>query len=94
MGEDYPLLVDTYLRDSEQRLAKLVEITSAPELREAAHSFKGSSSNMGATPLAELCGQLEHLELDAPSAVAATLVQQIASEFACVRSCFLAERQR
>ena len=59
MEDDYLSLLDTFLKDSEVRLSQLHKATSPEELGYAAHSFKGSSSNMGAKALAELCRQLE-----------------------------------
>jgi len=91
MGEDqFPVLVETYLSDSERRLAGLLAATEARALRDAAHSFKGSSSNMGAMRLAELCGRLEHLPLEAPAQAVAELRSGIEQEFTAVRARFLA----
>lgn len=59
MEEGYPELLDTFLNDSEARLRVLHEARDAEKLSATAHSFKGSSSNMGALRLAELCGELE-----------------------------------
>jgi HPt (histidine-containing phosphotransfer) domain-containing protein len=92
MGEDYPMLIDTYLKDSDQRLVQLQGASDPRVLREAAHSFKGSSSNMGATRLAGWCGQLEHLALDAPSEQVAGLLEAITQEFTAVRAAFMRER--
>ena len=92
MGEDFPLLVETYLQDSEQRLAQLMSATDPREMREAAHSFKGSSSNMGALSLAQLCGDLERQPLEAPAATITRLREQIATLYVDVRAAFLAMR--
>lgn len=59
MEDGYLQLVQTFLDDSERRLGQLHAAKSAEELGAAAHSFKGSSSNMGAVALAGLCQQLE-----------------------------------
>ena len=48
MEDGYLQLVQTFLEDSERRLSQLHGARSAEELGSAAHSFKGSSSNMGA----------------------------------------------
>lgn len=47
MEDGYPQLLETFLEDSERRLSQLHEAKDAAELGLAAHSFKGSSSNMG-----------------------------------------------
>lgn len=62
MGPDFRTLVESFFRDSEQRLTLLQEIIDrgeADELRQAAHSFKGSSGNLGALALSGLCLELE-----------------------------------
>ena len=63
MEGEFSLLVDTFVNDSEERIGKLQAIlgngADADQIRRAAHSFKGSSSNIGATRLAELCHDIE-----------------------------------
>ena len=62
MEDEYPVLLDTFVLDSEERLLvlrKAEQAADAQTLRLAAHSFKGSCSNMGALLLAGLCKQLE-----------------------------------
>lgn len=62
MEDEFQLLIDTFLSDSEERLEALREGVSALDadaVRRAAHSFKGSSSNIGAPQLAEICFKME-----------------------------------
>lgn len=62
MGQDYPMLVAAWGRDAAQRLEELTEARQAGNremLRRAAHTLKGSSSNLGAARVAGLCAQLE-----------------------------------
>lgn len=62
MGDDFQLLVDTFIADSEQRIVALqqaVDIADAELLRTAAHSFKGSSLNISAHKLTAFCKDLE-----------------------------------
>lgn len=62
LGADFLLLVNTWLADSETRLTMLRTAAAAADaaaLREAAHSFKGSSLNLGALRLADLCLAME-----------------------------------
>ena len=62
MGSSFPTLIESFFRDSEQRLTLLQEVIErgdAEELRQTAHSFKGSSGNLGALALSELCLELE-----------------------------------
>lgn len=58
MEDDFGLLIDTFINDSSERLATLaqeIERGDSDAVRRSAHSFKGSSSNIGALRLAELC---------------------------------------
>jgi len=62
MGQDYPMLVAAWGRDAAQRLEELTDARQAGDreaLRRAAHTLKGSSSNLGAVHVASLCAQLE-----------------------------------
>jgi HPt (histidine-containing phosphotransfer) domain-containing protein len=97
MEDEYPVLLDTYLADSEERLRLLRQAmreTDAQALRLAAHSFKGSCSNMGAPMLASLCKQLEEVGRRELLAEAPELIEQVEREFAIVRILFKSERQR
>lgn len=94
MEQDYPLLLDTFLSDSRARLTQLQQATDADGLAQAAHSLKGSSSNMGALRLAELCRQMEQQAEQLSPAATAQLLQDIAEEVAVVQRLYSAERQR
>ena len=93
MEEGYPDLLDIFLADSEERLQALRTADSAALLVETAHSFKGSSSNMGARRLTELCHQLEQQARSLPCTAIAELVGEIDREFAAIRPLYEAERQ-
>ncbi|MDL5595498.1 MULTISPECIES: Hpt domain-containing protein [Pseudomonas] len=94
MEDGYPELLDTFLADSEARLRELQKTADADALSSVAHSFKGSSSNMGATRLAELCQELEQHARDKSPSEIIKLVADIHDEFADVRPVYEAERQR
>ncbi|MEB0045432.1 MULTISPECIES: Hpt domain-containing protein [unclassified Pseudomonas] len=94
MEEEYPVLLDTFLSDSEERLLALRKAGDAEQLGATAHSFKGSSSNMGALRLAELCSQLEQRAKTLSLADVEQLVADIDGEFAIIRPLYEAERQR
>jgi len=94
MEEGYPDLLDIFLADSEERLKVLRAADSAALLVETAHSFKGSSSNMGALRLTELCHQLEQQARSLPYTAVQELVGEIDREFAGIRPLYEAERQR
>jgi histidine phosphotransfer protein HptB len=62
MEDDFSLLITTFLQDSENRirtLSALIKSDNADSVRRAAHSFKGSCSNIGAILLASYCAVLE-----------------------------------
>ena len=94
MEGDYPMLLDTFIADSEKRLCVLREAEDAAQLMSTAHSFKGSSSNMGAVRLAELSNELEQRAKQKNPAGIEKLVGEIDGEFAIVRPLYEAERQR
>ncbi|PYC21102.1 Hpt domain-containing protein [Pseudomonas alcaligenes] len=97
MGEEYPVLLDTFLVDSDERqrhIQAAMAAADAQALRLAAHSFKGSCSNMGAPLLAGLCKQLEEAARRERLEEAPALIEQIGREFAIVRILLKSERQR
>jgi histidine phosphotransfer protein HptB len=62
MEDDFVLLVETFIQDSGNRLQVLHGLIGTSDydaIRRAAHSFKGSCSNIGALRLAALCAAVE-----------------------------------
>jgi len=94
MEDGFSTLVETFLADSEERLKVMQQADKAEQLIDAAHSFKGSCSNMGADRLAELCGLLEQSASAFPSAGIDELIVKIRDEFDTVRPLYEAEQQR
>ncbi|WP_271408456.1 Hpt domain-containing protein [Pseudomonas sp. Q1-7] len=95
MESEFPVLLDTFLTDSSERLRQIhraVALADSQALRLAAHSFKGSCSNMGAAVLAGLCKQLEETARREQLADATALVLQIEQEFLVVQGLMLEER--
>ena len=71
MAEGFVTLVESYQRDSAQRLASMRDALVAGDrgqLRQLAHSLKGSSSNLGAVQVTALCIGLEERVAAAPAA--------------------------
>ncbi|KAA8694771.1 Hpt domain protein [Pseudomonas caricapapayae] len=98
MEDEYPTLLDVFLKDSEQRIAQLLLAVQAasPDFQElslTAHSFKGSSSNMGALQLSELCRQLEEQARQQRFTGLTELIGKIDSEYMTIRGLFNSERQ-
>lgn len=67
MEDDFALLLDTFMQDSSERISTLravIQQSDADLIRRAAHSFKGSCSNIGALHLSALCASLEKKALE------------------------------
>jgi two-component system, sensor histidine kinase and response regulator len=87
-------LIDLFLNDTAVQLESLrvaVSNSNVPEVRRLAHLVKGSSGNIGAGGLAELCQELE--TLDGTSATEQTLMAKLEAEFLQVADAFKAQRQ-
>jgi histidine phosphotransfer protein HptB len=92
MEDDFSLLINTFLQDSENRLKtldSLIDSDNQDAIRRAAHSFKGSCSNIGASRLAFICAELERKAV----ANELTHIQQeidlIKAEYATVKALLL-----
>lgn len=89
MQEDYPLLLDTFVQDGENRLAILstsLQQEHWDAFRQAAHSFKGSCGNMGAAALQHACEDAEQAGLRGDAATARQCFLEICRLFQRVRS--------
>ncbi|MCY1444276.1 Hpt domain protein [compost metagenome] len=95
MEDDYPLLLDAFVSDSEVRLREIRDALADSDdeaLRLAAHSLKGSCSNMGAARLLGICVKIEDCARHNDLAQAAELFEQADAEFTTV--CRLLGRRR
>src|SRR5690554_168960 len=64
MEDEFDLLIQTYLNDSRSRIETLRQALAdnEPDLfARAAHSFKGSSINIGAPRLGDICVEAEQV---------------------------------
>jgi CheY-like chemotaxis protein/HPt (histidine-containing phosphotransfer) domain-containing protein len=90
-------LIDLFLRDARPRLQKmeaaLVEKDSA-KLAAAAHSLKGSASNLGARRLSSLCATLENHAKSGDLPEAANILLDVKSEFDLVEETLVTEMQK
>lgn len=62
LEEEFDVLVETFLTDSDQRIEQLASQLDAGDcdaVRATAHSLKGSCGNLGAQPLMVLCKEIE-----------------------------------
>lgn len=108
MEAEYPALLNVFISDSTLRVNDMTLLLRDPTFTTSAtaslqrlglmaHSFKGSTGNMGATHLSELCLQLEEQGrgmVEADDAQIRSLVSQIRDEFFVVRAIFERELER
>lgn len=64
MGSDFGKLVKSWQDDTRQRVAAMeaaIDAEDGVQLRQVAHSLKGSSSNLGARCVVDICIEMEKL---------------------------------
>ena len=89
-------LIDLYLQEAPRFFNSIREGLANHDwlsAKRAAHSLRGSSSNLGILQMGLIAGALEHLTVD-QDASAAELLQGLEDEFTRVEDVLLAERQR
>ena len=93
MGEDggqmVAGLVALYLKDSPlliQDMRQAAECGKLDDLRRAAHTLKGNSSQVGAACLSGLCFELEQAAKAGSLDGAGGMIERIQAEFACVET--------
>ncbi|GAA5316914.1 MAG: Hpt domain-containing protein [Candidatus Pelagadaptatus aseana] len=89
MEDDFPLLLQTFIDDALTRIPQLreqLDANNADELRRNAHSLKGSSGNVGAAGMTEICSRLESLANQSQLQEAGDIINAIEAEFGRVRS--------
>ena len=87
-------LIDLFLEDTAVQLESLkvaVSKNDVTEVRRLAHLVKGSSGNIGAVGFAELCQEMENLEV--ALGTRQTLLARLEEEFLQVTEAFNAQRQ-
>lgn len=85
MKDDFGSLIQTFFRDSAMRIEVLKQAVAAgnsEDIRQAAHTFKGSASNLAAVSLAELCQTLELRGKEQRLECCEELLSQICVEYA------------
>lgn len=89
-------LIDLYLLEA-PRLFNVIREGLAnddwPSAKRAAHSLRGSSSNLGILPLAAIADNLEHCEAT-KQVSAGQLLHDLEDEFVRVERMLIAERQK
>lgn len=64
MGSDFGKLVKSWQDDTHERVAAMeaaIDAEDGVQLRQVAHSLKGSSSNLGARSVVDICIEMEKL---------------------------------
>lgn len=91
MEDEFNILIETYLQDSEDRIAALQQALvagNAESFAQSAHSFKGSSVNIGAPQLGAFCLDAETAGRDGRLEDASVALEHIVIEFQNVRVLF------
>ena len=89
MGDEFSTLIETFENDSVIRIQSIKDAVAGgnpDDIRRAAHSFKGSASNMGATALADLCRTMEERGHNGSAEGCDQLLEQIVTEYAHVQA--------
>lgn len=84
MEHEFDILINTYIRDSSDRIASLRSALAqddADAFSKAAHSFKGSCINIGAPRLGALCFEAEKAGRENRLGKAEEMVDAIDNEF-------------
>ena len=92
MESEFDLLINTYVKDSDVRIKDIScysHESNPDDLRRTAHTFKGSSSNLGATHLAALCLALEEACKNENQSMIKDLIAEIQIEYKQVKKVFL-----
>jgi HPt (histidine-containing phosphotransfer) domain-containing protein len=87
LEDDFPDLIETFLLDGQQRVDELIATVNsgvAEDIRQSAHSFKGSTLNVGASHLSQLCRELEDLARSGSTQGSKSLLDRIENEFSQV----------
>ena len=84
MEDEFNVLIETYLKDSSDRISYLrtaIGSSDPDAFAKTAHSFKGSSVNIGAPRLGALCLKAEEAGLENRLGDAGNVVDDIETEF-------------
>ncbi len=87
MEDEFSILLETYLNDSLERIEQLKKALAAADsdaFSRAAHSFKGSSNNLGIQQLARYCQDAESQSKAGDLSRGQELLDKIENEFEIV----------
>ena len=89
MEDEFDILISTYLSDSRDRIEALrsaLQADDADSFARSAHSFKGSSVNIGAPRLGAICLQAEEAGREGRLSQADTILSVMEHEFNTIRN--------
>lgn len=87
LGERFAELIDRFINDGTRRMTLLqsaVPVRDFEVIHAEAHGLKGSSRNIGANDLGNICGELEQRGRDGDTTDVDTLFAAVEQEFAAV----------
>lgn len=90
-------LIDLYLEDVPRRFELMRSAISEGdrfEVQRQAHTVKGSSGNLGARGIVQICDRMERLDFVGPRFSLPMLMDQLELEFSAVQVMLLQERER
>ena len=96
-GELLRTLITLFLDETprvQERMQAAFSRADAPALAEAAHALKGSSGNLGAGRMQQLCGELQTLGRANDLTTAGDRLARLGVEFALVRTALSQEQDR
>jgi HPt (histidine-containing phosphotransfer) domain-containing protein len=96
-GELLTTLITHFLNDTPQQLAVMqagLRELQAATIAETAHALKGSSGNLGAGRMQQLCGELQTLGRANDLTTAGDRLARLGVEFTLVRTALLQEQDR
>ena len=97
LGDEVDRLIDVFLDDTPRLIQALENAAAGPDydaLRDAAHSLKSSSANLGAMSLSAAAKRVELAAREKSLERPAVAVALIANEFARVKQLMLSRRQQ
>lgn len=94
LEDEFGEVIESYLRDAERKVASVwaaADARDTEQLREVAHSLKGSCRNVGARQLADACQRLESLAYDEQMDEVPAALLQLRAALLATRDAFLGQ---
>lgn len=88
MEDDFTVLIETFISDGKEQINLLevyIDAGDFTKIKAGAHTLKGSSSNIGANKLSEICFKLEKKGSDHDASDMVELLNQLRDEYENVK---------